>query len=87
MLEFDTNTLAFMTAALEQSCKKLNDDSPDARKFIAERLKQCARTGRGSMAALSKAGDDAVAELNGSSGDSRGWRFWKWRQDRFSKPV
>jgi hypothetical protein len=38
MLEFDTNTLAFMTAALEQSSKKLRKDSSEARKFIADRL-------------------------------------------------
>jgi hypothetical protein len=37
MLEFEANTLAFMTAALEQSCKKLKNDTPEARKFIAEK--------------------------------------------------
>ncbi len=78
MLEFDTNTLAFMTAALEQSCKKLKDDSPEARKFIAEKLKESARTGRRSMVALSEAGEAAVAQLNGSSVSTKGWRFWKW---------
>jgi hypothetical protein len=45
MLEFETNGLAFMTAALEQCCKKLSNETPDARKFIAEKLKACARRG------------------------------------------
>jgi hypothetical protein len=46
MLEFETNTLAFMTAALERSCMKPKNDTPEARKFIADKLKACAWTGR-----------------------------------------
>jgi hypothetical protein len=77
MLEFEPNTLAFMTASLEQCCKQLKNDTPEARKFVAEKLKDAARRGRISMFALAEAGEEAVAELNGGSGgggDSRGWR-------------
>jgi hypothetical protein len=76
MLEFEANTLAFMTAALEQSCKKLKNDTPEARKFIAEKLKACARRGRKSQIALTEAGDEAVAELNDNNADreTTGWR-------------
>lgn len=81
MLDLEPNTLAFMTAALEQSCKRLTNDTPEGRKFVADRLKQCARSGRVSMVALTEAGEEAVAALNGvpnSSGgepkSSGGWR-------------
>ncbi len=89
MLEFEPNTLAFMTASLEQCCKRLKNDTPEARKFVAEKLKDAARRGRISMIALSEAGEDAVAELNGggaSAGNARGWRglvpTWltRWRR-------
>ncbi|MBU6461593.1 MAG: hypothetical protein KGK01_13770 [Bradyrhizobium sp.] len=73
MLEFDTNTLAFMTAALEQSSKKLRKDSPEARKFIANRLTACARAGGKSMAVFYEAGEMAVDELD-SSTIARWWR-------------
>jgi hypothetical protein len=77
MLEFEPNTLAFMTASLEQCCKRLKNDSPEARKFVAEKLKDAARRGRTSMIALSEAGEQAVAELNGGKpggGNKRNWR-------------
>jgi hypothetical protein len=76
MLEFETNTLAFMTAALEQCSKKLKNDTPEARKFIADKLKECARRGRASQIALTAAGEAALAELNGSAAtrQTRNWR-------------
>jgi hypothetical protein len=88
MLEFEPNTLAFMTASLEQCCKRLKNDTPEARKFVAEKLKDAARRGRISMIALAEAGEDAVAELNRGGGDdnSRSWRglllSWlaRWRR-------
>jgi hypothetical protein len=90
MLEFEPNTLAFMTASLEQCCKRLKNDTPEARKFVAEKLKDAARRGRISMIALTEAGEDAVTELNGggSSGsrNSGGWRalipswLMRWRR-------
>jgi hypothetical protein len=77
MLEFETSTLAFMTASLEQACKKLRTDTPEARRFIADRLKECARSGRVGQIALTEAGEEAVAELNGTPTDRRaiGWRI------------
>jgi hypothetical protein len=65
MLEFNTNTLAFMTAALEQACRRLKNDTPAGRQFIANKLKECAKSGQVSLAALTEAAEDAVAHLNG----------------------
>jgi hypothetical protein len=80
MLEFEPNTLAFMTASLEQCCKKLKNDTPEARKFIADKLKECARRGRVGQIALTEAGEEAVAELNGGTGPGTGaWRsLFRW---------
>ena len=64
MLEFEPNTIAIMTASLEQCCKKLRSDSSDARKFIADHLKESARRGRVSLPDLIEAGEEAVAQLN-----------------------
>jgi urease gamma subunit len=74
MLEFQPNTLAFMTAALEQSCKQLKDDSPEARKFIADKLMEGARSGGVTMAALIEVGKKAVTELNTPTKASGGRR-------------
>ena len=70
MLEFNTNTLAFMTAALEQACRQLKNDTPAARQFIANKLKECAKGGQVSLAALTEAAEDAVAQLNGEKKSS-----------------
>jgi hypothetical protein len=80
MLEFEPNTLAFMTASLEQCCKQLKSDTPEARKFIADRLKECARRGRIGQIALTEAGEEAVAELNGGAAPgTANWRsFFRW---------
>ena len=72
MLEFNTNTLAFMTAALEQACRQLKSDTPAARQFIANKLKECAKSGQVSLAALTEAAEDAVAHLNGKK------KPWRW---------
>jgi len=76
MLEFEPNTLAFMTASLEQCGKRLKKDTPEARKFIADKLKDCARRGRVSQLALAQAGEEAVAQLNRGAVDEKisGWR-------------
>ena len=73
MLEFNTNTLAFMTAALEQACRQLKNDTPAARQFIANKLKECAKGGDVSLAGLTEAAEDAVAQLNGEK------KPWRWR--------
>jgi hypothetical protein len=66
-----------MTASLEQSCKKLRTHTPQARRFIADRLKEYARSGRVGQIALMEAGEEAVAELNSTPADrnSIGWRI------------
>ncbi len=78
MLEFEPNTIAIMTASLEQCCKKLRSDSPDARKLIADRIKESAKRGRVSLTELIEAGEEAVAQLNGAD-DAAGWRtLFQW---------
>jgi hypothetical protein len=74
MLEFDTNTLAFMTAALEQTCRKLKVDTTEALKFVADKLVECAKSGRRSMAHLIEAGEQAAAELDAGESGSSWWR-------------
>jgi urease gamma subunit len=74
MLEFDTNTLAFMTAALEHACRRLKIDSPEARKFVANKLVECAKSGRRSMAELIEVGEQVVAETNAGGSVSSWWR-------------
>jgi hypothetical protein len=61
MLEFEPNTLAFMTPALEKSCKLLKDDGPESRKFIGDKLIECARGGRVTLEALIEVGKSAAA--------------------------
>jgi urease gamma subunit len=74
MLELDTNTLAFMTAALERACKKLKIDTPEARKFVADRLIESAKNGRKSIAELIDVGERAAAEANAGKARSSWWR-------------
>ena len=64
VLEFETNTPAFMTVALELCCKKLSNDTPEARKLIADKPKECARSGRFGQAALRDVGEEVVAALD-----------------------
>jgi hypothetical protein len=78
MLEFAPNTIAIMTASLERCCKNLKRDTPEARKFVADKLIENARRGRVSLVALNEVGDDAVAELNRADA-AGGWRgFFRW---------
>jgi hypothetical protein len=80
MLEFHPNTLACMTASLERCCKHLESDTPEARKFIAEKLKECTKDGKVDMLDLEIVGEKAVAELNASlNARSSGWRaLFQW---------
>jgi urease gamma subunit len=74
MLEFDTNTLAFMTAALEHACKELKIDTPEARRFVADKLIEGAKNGRKSIAELIDVGEQAAAEANAGEARSSWWR-------------
>ncbi|GIQ74896.1 hypothetical protein BraRD5C2_33370 [Bradyrhizobium sp. RD5-C2] len=58
LTEFDQNTIANMTAALDFVCKKIpaDKDSDELRKQIADGLILCARNGSCSLADLQAAG-------------------------------
>ncbi|WP_426442492.1 hypothetical protein [Bradyrhizobium genosp. P] len=58
LTEFDQNTIANMTAALDHVCKKIpaSSDSNELRKRIADELVQCARSGRRTLIDLQDAG-------------------------------
>jgi hypothetical protein len=58
LTEFDQNTIANMTAALDYICKKIpvERDSNELRKRIAEELMQSARSGKRSVIDLQAAG-------------------------------
>ena len=73
MLEFEPNTIAIMTASLGQCCRRLKSDTPEARKFVADRLKESAKRGKVSLVALTAAGEEAVKQLNGAD-QPGGWR-------------
>lgn len=73
MLEFAPNTIAIMTASLDQCCKKMKSEAPEARRFIAERLKEAARCGQVSLSAQTEVGEAAVAKLNRGD-EAGGWR-------------
>jgi ketopantoate reductase len=77
LIEFDTNTIAYMTAALEQSCRQLKEDTPAARAFIADRLEDCARAGGKSMVAFNEAASRALRELNQPNKDKDSRGFWQ----------
>ncbi|MES2602420.1 MAG: hypothetical protein V4602_16575 [Pseudomonadota bacterium] len=83
MIEFDTNTIAYMTAALEQSCRQLKEDTPAARAFIADRLEDCAKAGGKSMVAFNEAASRALRELNQPKKEKNARGFWQrlvtWR--------
>ena len=58
LTEFDQNTIANMTAALDFVCKKIpaDKDSTELRKKIADELIQCARSGKRTVIDLQNAG-------------------------------
>ena len=58
LTEFDQNTIANMTAALDYVCKKIpaDRDSTELRKQIANELIQCARSGKRTVIDLQNAG-------------------------------
>jgi len=58
LTEFDQNTIANMTAALDYVCKKIpaDRDSTELRKQIANELIQCAQSGKRTVIDLQNAG-------------------------------
>lgn len=73
MLDLDGNTLAFMTAAMDRTCKQLKPDNAATRKLLAKRIEAAARQGPRTMAAISAVADQAVREINSSSQRSSDW--------------
>jgi hypothetical protein len=63
--EFGEKTIGHMDIALERSCKLMPEflETHKARKYVAERIVQCAKTHTTTLAGLTEAGRRAVAEL------------------------
>jgi hypothetical protein len=81
MLEFDTDTIAFTTAALEQSSQQLARDSRGS-----EVYRRCARQGGRSLTAMTQVAHAAVEELN--AGKKRtGNTWWHVRRHSFATYV
>jgi hypothetical protein len=54
---FDARTLANMTVALERICEQRPDgEDHTVRRRVAQRIIQCAKAGKRTLAALTKAG-------------------------------
>jgi hypothetical protein len=64
LTEFDQNTIANMTAALDHVCKKIppDKDTNELRKQIANALIHSARTGRRNLIDLQNAGLKVLTE-------------------------
>jgi hypothetical protein len=66
MLEFDTSTLANMTAALDHGCKMLCDDlGTSNRKRVGDAIMAAARSYRRSLPQLIEVAEREVAEIRG----------------------
>ena len=64
MDEFDDRTRANMDVVLEEICREMKHGGDhESRKFIAERLMECAGEGRSSLADLNSAARRALLEL------------------------
>jgi hypothetical protein len=64
MDEFDDHTRANMDVALEEVCQEMTHGGDHAsRRFIAERLIECAREGRCSLTELNSVARRALLEL------------------------
>ena len=61
---FDDRTKANMDVVLEEICREMaHGGDHESRKFIAERLIECAREGRASLGELNSAARRALLEL------------------------
>jgi hypothetical protein len=65
MLEFDQNTLAHMTAALEWVCKKIpaGQDTPELRKQIADAITAFAKSGKRTYVDFQDVGMKRLVEI------------------------
>jgi hypothetical protein len=78
LIDFDQSTIANMTAALDQICKKIppDKDTHETRKHIADAMIACARSGKRTLSDFQYAGGKALEELMRPS--RSGW-FGLWR--------
>ena len=81
LTEFDQNTIANMTAALEYVCKRIPQgrDGHDIRKQIADAMVACGHNGRRSLVDFQDAGMKVLDEIVGRQRSS--W-FGLWRGKR-----
>jgi hypothetical protein len=65
LTEFDQNTIANMTAALEHVCKRIppEKDSPDLRKKIGDAIIACANRGSRTFVDFQNAGAEILAAV------------------------
>jgi len=62
---FDARTLANMNVALERVCQRTPDgEDHRVRKLVAQRIIQCAKIGKKTLGALTKAGERFASEEN-----------------------
>jgi hypothetical protein len=67
---FDAKTLSNMAIALERICASVaGSEKHRARRHIAGRIAQCARSGNRGLASLIQAGETAAAELRQCKAD------------------
>jgi hypothetical protein len=79
MLEFDSTTLANMTAALDQGCKLLPHelDTTDNRKRIGDAIMGAARSGKRTLVQLSEVAQGEVEAILGPKrSGSRAFMAW-----------
>jgi hypothetical protein len=65
LIEFDQTTIANMTAALDQVCKKIprDKDTHETRKRIADAMVAWARSGRRTLADFQDVGSKVLKEI------------------------
>jgi hypothetical protein len=69
LIDFDQTTIANMTAALDQVCKKIpsDKDNHETRKRIADAMVARAKSGRRSLIDFQNAGLETLEEITRSS--------------------
>jgi hypothetical protein len=75
--EFEQNTIAYMTAALEYVCKKIppDKDSHELRKRIANAIIECGHSGRRTYVDFQNAGSLVLEQMTQPPGFWQ--RLWK----------
>jgi len=89
MLEFDTSTLANMTAALEHGCKLLRGefDTAGNRKRLGDAIISAARSHKRSLSQLIEVAEDEVAAIPGQPGKSFGGSILQGLKRIVSRPI